>query len=97
MYTINRLVACKPFEVTSNRTEISKGLALIEQKIKLSKTEVLYVYTSDNLALFPKDLVYIRGEHVRMAWAKEVFLNENNDKFILVPVDCIISIEPSNT
>lgn len=95
MHTLNQSIACKPFEVTSNRTETSKGFAQLQQKIRLVKTEVVYDYVdiANNIKIDKGSFIYVRGENTRLAWAKEIYLNEKDEEFILVHTNQIVCIE----
>lgn len=99
MYTINGRVACEPFQNTAIETTVKSGVLTIKQKASLTCLTVVFGNANplawqqtEKIVIFPGDKVWLRGEAVAHAWAKEVF-EVNGKSFILVPIDFIVAKE----
>lgn len=86
MKTINNFVACAPFQTTSIRAEVKRGVALIQQKHELTKLKVVLPSRDDRY--FPGDDIWVLGEAMKHAYAEQVF-QQDGISFILVPYDVI--------
>jgi sporulation protein YlmC with PRC-barrel domain len=95
--TVNKKVACKPFEKTSIEKEIKGGFAMVKQSVSVASLEVVFDFilnteTDTDFIVEEGDSVYVKGDMSAAVWAKEV-LEIDSKKFILVPWDCVIAIE----
>jgi len=88
--TYNNHTACAPFESTSMKQTIKRGMATIEQKTNLAKT--ITVFASEKFPA-PGVAVYLRGESIAHEWAKQVYDLGDGVKFILVPDSFILMSE----
>ncbi len=86
MLTFNRVVATEPFEKTSMTPQIRNGMALIEQKIKLTALKV--VVGNQTGTINKGDIVYLDGTCYTSPWAKKVMQLGEMD-FILVPEEFV--------
>lgn len=89
MRTINGHVACSPFETTSLKISVDRGLAIHTQRHELTKLAVVLDYGTVYNA---GDSVFVRGECMKHAYALAVYEIEGK-KFILVPEDQIVAVE----
>lgn len=86
--TMNKRVACTPFERTSIEVANTRGFAVVKQKQGLSQLEV--VFESED-GFHPGNKVAVFGSSCAAAWAKEVF-EIGGKKFVLVPVGEIVAV-----
>jgi small nuclear ribonucleoprotein (snRNP)-like protein len=84
IFTMNKLVACSPFPKLHVEKVVKRNFALIEQKVSLQELEV--VFQGENFA--PGDRVFVRGDQVVQAWAKQTFTFDGKE-FILVPESAV--------
>ena len=92
MLTVNKFLACTPFEKNSIKTEVKHGVPLISQKQKLLQLTV--VFDSDE-GYHTGDKIWVKGEVCTHQSSKEV-LEINGKSFILVPVSLVICKEPGD-
>lgn len=85
--SINRKIACAPFEKHSIEIETKRGFATVKTKTELVSLKV--VFNGDDYFIEPGDTVWVRGEQVKSVWAGEEF-QVGDSKFILVPQDAIV-------
>lgn len=86
--TMNKRVACTPFEKTSIEVANPRGFAVVKQKQGLSQLEV--VFESED-GFHSGNKVVVFGSSCASAWAKEVY-EIAGKKFVLVPVGEIVAV-----
>lgn len=92
MKTINRLLACTPFETRDAKVQVRGGLPVIAQKQELTALKVVFD-SDDEKYHFPKGItVYVRGEACKHQYAREVY-EQGEEKFILVPFEHVVGWE----
>ena len=94
----NNMVACRPFEKEVEEVHDKRKLASISRYVTLAPLVIAMSFKMGDTEFSAGDTVYVKGDRVNTAWAKEQFQIEgfvNNDgnpiKFILVPVSEIIA------
>ena len=92
--TMNKVVACTPFNKQHMETVVKGGFAMVDKKVQLQELKV--VKHSAELNLVPGDGVWVRGDAIVQPWAKEVFTVEG-DEFILVPANFILIVKSGAT
>ncbi len=94
MKTVNKRVACTPFETTDAKVVVTKGLAQFDQKQRLTKLTVVYDAESDDHGSYHAgDSVYVTGDCCKHTFAKQVYEVEEGKPFIFVPYDMIVAKE----
>ena len=89
MLTVNKKIACTPFETTQTRVEVKGGLPMLKQKQELSKLQV--VLTTEDHFYRAGDSILVRGDACKLQFAKEVY-EEGDKTFILIPYDVVVAI-----
>lgn len=87
--TMNKRVACAPFERTSIEVANPRGFAVVKQKQELTQLKV--VFDTDDETFHVGDRIAVFGSSCAAAWAKEVY-EIGGKKFILVPVGEIVAV-----
>jgi hypothetical protein len=90
MRTVNKKVACSPFETTQVRVEAVRGLPVMKQKRELTRLTVLL----PGEGFGPGDFIWVRGDSMKHQYATEVY-EQGEMQFILVPTDHIVAFEPN--
>lgn len=92
--TINKRLACKPFDKNEVKSTVSHGLAMLDHLVKLEKTEVVlpYLPSDGTNGVSAGVIVYLPGDAVKQKWAAEIFTHEGLP-FILVPIDMVVAFE----
>jgi hypothetical protein len=88
MHTVNKRVACTPFETTQVRMEASRGMPNMRQRRELTKLTVLL----PGEGYQPGDVIWVRGDSMKHQYAAEVY-EQDTLSFILVPTDHIMATE----
>ncbi len=86
MLTVNKRVACAPFETTQTKVDVKGGLPVIRQKHELTALDV--VLDTDDGEYFQGDRVWVRGEMCKTA-GREVF-EVDGVSFVLIPYDAVL-------
>ena len=99
LVTVNRFVACQPFEKQVEKEVNKKKLAVAGYGQKPSVTE-LFVYRGTEVGsefyVGNDDVVFVKSTCVNSQWAKDVFTFNGIDdsvEFILVPLSEIVFID----
>ena len=98
----NHFVATEPFPVQHITGTAMGGLFLMDQKIQLTRLEVVlesYCQVGDKTVWLPNDnlgaepsFVYVRADQFAQVWAKQIY-ELNGKSFILVPCESVVLIE----
>jgi hypothetical protein len=89
LYTVNRRIACSPFETTSVVLKAEKSMPIIHQK--KSVTELTVACDTIEGDYFKGDVVVVRGDAVQHGWAKEV-VELRGEKVIFVPSEQVVAV-----
>lgn len=95
IWSLNRKLICKPFEITNIETKQMEKFALIQQKINFLHTQVLYDFYSEphnSIIIYKGDFILVDGESIKANWALKIY-EFNEQKCILVPYESILIAE----
>jgi hypothetical protein len=90
-YTVNGTIITKPFQSSSIKVEDKGGFAVLSQKYKFEKLEV--VIGNIQNTIHAGDYVYVPAELMKQHWAIRKFTLEDGQEVILVPEAEIKMIE----
>ena len=96
-YVPNSRVACEPFPENVVNKEMFKGVARPQQRGALTKLKVVFRGGGERVGqgdLFPGYDVYVKSDLFKANWAMEIY-TKGEKKFILVPIDQIMLIDPN--
>lgn len=94
MISLGKVVATKPVEFQQVKAKVSSGFAMSEQKVSLTKLEVVFETRGSGEGYFAVgSFVYVRADSYVKPWAKTVY-SVGDTQFILVPVEELLLLEP---
>lgn len=88
--TTNKKIATAPFATNQITTTTARGVALVDQAMRLTPLTVLYQSLE---GVEPGTTVYVPGECMKHKWATDIYEHEDGTKFILVPQDLVCAVK----
>lgn len=92
--SVNNQVATEPFKVKSVEVKVQSAYAKAETRDVLVKLKVVHAFANKDVVLMEGDHVFVRGDLSLSPLAKKEYpLDENGNKFILIPFDQVLLID----
>lgn len=94
MITVNDWIATVPFPETNIKTSVTRGVALIQQTLKLTKLEVVKkAVLNDGNILNRGNFIFVKGDAMKHQWATDILEDEDGIKYILIPKNILVGFE----